>query len=126
MFSDCKCAALIANERNLSTLAKEVRSPLVVEKPTSMAIEGFCHSSNCDELFYITGALFAGISFLASTKTIGGALIILRAVEEQDKAASLIISISMLSLFALFPSPIIFGALIGNKVVDSDYHRFIL
>merc|ERR1712080_62933 len=34
----------------------------------------------------------------------------LRAVELRDKAASLIITVSFISLFAFLPSPIIFGA----------------
>ena len=53
------------------------------------------------------------VSFLGSTARVGGSIINLRVVQPQDKSASLIILISALSLFSLFPSPIVFGALLG-------------
>ena len=34
----------------------------------------------------------------------------------QDKSAAITILISALSLFALFPSPLMYGALMGNKI----------
>eukprot|EP00092_Neocalanus_flemingeri_P008381 GFUD01009037.1.p1 GENE.GFUD01009037.1~~GFUD01009037.1.p1 ORF type:complete len:657 (+),score=126.71 GFUD01009037.1:144-2114(+) len=119
VFEDCSCVSQAAAEMN-STVTEiwwrkeELQPPSVVgQSGISGAVEGFC-PSNCDNLFYLT-IVIAGLMFLlASTGAVGGILISLRAVEPQDKSASLVINISFLSLFAFFPSPIIFGAIMDN------------
>ena len=65
-------------------------------------------------MFYLTLAIFATLSLLGSTGRVGGTIISLRAVEPRDKAASLVILVSLLSLFAFFPSPIIYGAMLDS------------
>ena len=61
-------------------------------------------------------AFIAVVSFLISTARVGGSIINLRVIQPQDKSASLIILISTISLFALFPSPIVMGALLGQRI----------
>jgi len=119
VFEDCSCVSKAAIEMN-RTITKlwwrkeELQHPFIVGHDLiSGAVEGFC-PSNCDDLFYLTIALFSLMGFLAATGRVGGLLISLRAVEPQDKSASLVIQISLLSLLAFFPSPIIFGAIIDN------------
>jgi hypothetical protein len=120
IFQDCSCISQAAAERNLTVTSawwrEEVfKSPLVIEGAVpSGGVDGFCPSSNCDDLFYLTIGIMGFMSLIASTSRVGGTLISLRAVEPEDKSASLVILISVLSLFAFFPSPIIFGALIDN------------
>jgi len=120
VFEDCSCTSQVAAEMNLTVTEmwwreESLKSPLVTgQELPSGAVEGFCPSSNCDDLFYLAIGVFGFMSLIASTSRVGGTLISLRAVEPQDKAASLVILISFLSLFAFFPSPIIFGALIDN------------
>ena len=120
VFEDCRCVSEVASEMNF-TVAEiwwqedGLKSPPVIgQELPSGAVEGFCPTSNCDDLFYLSIGVFGFMSLLASTSRVGGTLISLRAVEPQDKSASLVILISFLSLFAFFPSPIIFGAIIGK------------
>ena len=65
-------------------------------------------------MFYLTLFIFATLSLLGSTGRVGGTIISLRAVEPRDKAASLVILVSLLSLFAFFPSPIIYGVMLDS------------
>ena len=65
-------------------------------------------------MYYLTIAIFATLSLLGSTGRVGGTIISLRAVEPRDKPASLVILVSLLSLFAFFPSPIIYGAMLDS------------
>ena len=119
VFEDCSCVSQAALEMNRSVTEiwwrkEELQPPPVIgQVGISGAVEGFC-PSNCDDLFYLTIGVFGLMSLFASTGRVGGTLISLRAVEPQDKSASLVILISFLSLFAFFPSPIIFGAIIGK------------
>lgn len=123
VFENCACVSQASVEMNSSVIdiwwkKEELKPPAVIGQDViSGAVEGFCPSSNCDDLFYLTIGVFGLMSLLASTSRVGGTLISLRAVEPQDKSASLVILISFLSLFAFFPSPIIFGALIDNACI---------
>ena len=81
--------------------------------PITGAVEGFC-PGDCDNKFYLTILIFGALSLLGSTGRVGGTIVSLRAVQPRDKSASLVITISLLSLLAFFPSPIIFGALMDN------------
>jgi len=120
IYQDCSCISEAAAEMNLTVTRawwrkESAEHPLVMRgEVPSGGVEGFCPSSNCDNLFYLTIGVMGFMSLLASTSRVGGTLISLRAVDPRDKSASLVILISFLSLFAFFPSPIIFGALIDN------------
>ena len=119
VYLNCSCAKEVS-ERDNTTLSplwsakKGLRSPVVPSSdPVDGAVEGYC-PSNCQQLFYLTLIIFATLSLLGSTGRVGGTLISLRAVEPRDKAASLVILVSLLSLFAFFPSPIIYGAMLDS------------
>ena len=120
VYSNCSCA------REVSTTSNTTLSPLWATKlgltspvgpslvPVTGAVEGYCPSNNCESMFYLTLIIFATLSLLGSTGRVGGTIISLRAVEPRDKAASLVILVSLLSLFAFFPSPIIYGAMLDS------------
>ena len=103
VFSDCRCAGQLTGPSPPSPWWLTDRLE---------AVQDFCPSS-CDAMFSITMAFIATVSFLGATARVGGSIINLRVVQPEDKSASLIILISALSLFSLFPSPIVFGALLG-------------
>ena len=97
----------------------DLPSPLHLEQLSSIdvtttAFEGFCPSEDCEGMFYLTMVFVGIVSLLSSTSRVGNSIINLRAVEPRDKSASITILISALSLFALFPSPLIYGALMGK------------
>ena len=121
VYSDCSCA------REVSRTGNTTLSPLWARKlgltspvgpsslvPVTGAVEGYCPSNSCESMFYLTLVIFATLSLLGSTGRVGGTIISLRAVEPRDKAASLVILVSLLSLFAFFPSPIIYGAMLDS------------
>ena len=120
VYSKCSCAREVSKTANTSLsplwatklgLTSPVGPSLV---PVTGAVEGFCPSNNCESMFYLTLMIFATLSLLGSTGRVGGTIISLRAVEPRDKAASLVILVSILSLFAFFPSPIIYGAMLDS------------
>ena len=115
VFSDCDCAAELSRPVSAWWLGQDNLSPPVLTEQLSReAVHEFCPSS-CDTTFYITMAFISAVSFLGSTARVGGSIINLRVVQPEDKSASLMVLISALSLFALFPSPIVFGALLGTE-----------
>ena len=78
-------------------------------------------------MFYMTMVFVGFVSLLASTARVGNSIINLRAVEPRDKSASITILISALSLFALFPSPLIYGALMGKiNGFEKEFSRLYL
>ena len=94
---------------------------------STTAFEGFCPSGDCDAMFYMTMVFVGFVSLLASTARVGNSIINLRAVEPRDKSASITILISALSLFALFPSPLIYGALMGKiNGFEKEFSRLYL
>ena len=90
-------------------------SPLATDSNTGagMAIDGHC-PFDCSRQFTMILGMLTAFSFLGSTGRIGNQLLSLRAVEPRDKAAGLIIMVSLLSLLVFLPSPIIFANIMGN------------
>ena len=77
------------------------------------AIDGYC-PFDCSRQFSILIGLLTAFSLLGSTGRLGNQLISLRAVEPRDKAAGLIIMVSLLSLLVFLPSPLIVGSIMGG------------
>jgi sodium-independent organic anion transporter len=107
VYTGCSCVGPASNI-SLSPLEAALAAP-----EEQLALAGHC-PGNCDTKFYLVIGIFATMSLLASTGRVGGTLISLRAVQPRDKSASLVILISLLSLFAFFPSPIIYGAMLDG------------
>ena len=74
------------------------------------AFEGYCPST-CQRQFYILIGLMLAIGMISATSRLPNTLILLRAIEQRDKAAALTLTVSFVSAFALLPSPIIYGAI---------------
>merc|ERR1712228_290591 len=75
---------------------------------------GWCEVPGCKaqrNYFFITIAV---VSILASTGRGGNVLVALRCVEVRDKSLSFGFQTVFMSLFAMLPSPIIYGAIIDN------------
>ncbi len=80
------------------------------------AVDGYC-PFDCSRQFYgLLGVLFV-LALLAGATSIPNMLISLRAIQPEDKAASFTLTVSLLSLFAFLPSPIIFGKLVDAACV---------
>ena len=74
------------------------------------AFSGYC-PSDCSNQFYLLLGLMLTIGLIAGTGRLPNTLILLRAIEQRDKAAALTVTVSFVSAFALLPSPIIFGSI---------------
>ena len=75
------------------------------------AVDGYC-PFDCDRAFYgLLGVLFV-MALLGGATRIPNMLISLRVINPADKAAGLTLSVSLLSLLAFLPSPVIFGKLV--------------
>ena len=86
VYENCECVTEASIKNNLSTSSwfnNELRSPLISNSETriSEAVEGFCPSDSCDEMFYVTMIFIGVISLLASTSRVGNSIINLRAVD---------------------------------------------
>ena len=81
---------------------------------SDVAIEGYCPST-CQQQFsllVIVGIIFGS---MAATGLLPSTLINMRAIRRIDKSASITLSVSVLSAFAILPSPIIFGAIFDSS-----------
>merc|ERR1719228_1032853 len=67
--------------------------------------------------FYMFMGIMLVLSILGSTGRIGNVLVALRCVEVRDKALSMAFQIVCLSLLAMLPSPIVFGAIIDTTCI---------
>ena len=77
------------------------------------AVNGACPAdSSCNTKFYaVVGGLFLWGMIMSSSR-IPNTLVGLRAIDRRDKAASITVSISVLSLLAFLPSTIVIGSII--------------
>ena len=73
------------------------------------AYAGYC-PSDCSKQFYLLLGLMLSIGLIAATSRLPNTLILLRAIEQRDKAAALTLTVSFVSAFALLPSPIVYGS----------------
>merc|ERR1711973_454595 len=81
------------------------------------AASGWCKVEGCADKFkYFMIAMFL-LSILASTGRVGNLLVALRCVELKDKALSMAFQVVFMSLLAMLPSPIIYGAIIDQSCI---------
>jgi len=122
IYSDCSCVRSSAQLLNMTTAEpwwkeSELKSPVVtgaeLSGPPSGAVGGYC-PLDCSRQFSIIIGLLTVFSLFGATGRLGNQLVSLRAVDPADKAASIIIMVSALSLFVFLPSPIIFGSIMDN------------
>ena len=100
IYEDCSCVKQSSGNLNLSELSAwwmeddSLSSPLLSatlgsnpdydeEGNLSGAVEGFCPSEDCDNMFLLTMAFIAIVSLLASTARVGGSIINLRVIQPQ-------------------------------------------
>eukprot|EP00092_Neocalanus_flemingeri_P019109 GFUD01020699.1.p1 GENE.GFUD01020699.1~~GFUD01020699.1.p1 ORF type:complete len:655 (+),score=122.20 GFUD01020699.1:219-2183(+) len=119
-YSDCSCikeASITQNSTHALPWWKEdnLPSPLSggVSDPINGAVGGFC-PVDCSGKFYFLVGLLMAMGLLVASSKVGTQLLTLRSVEPEDKSASMILMISVLSLFVLLPSPVIVGSLMDN------------
>ena len=69
---------------------------------------------DCGNVFSIFMGVMFALSILGSTGRIGNALVALRCIDVRDKSLSMAFNVAFLSLLAMLPSPLIYGAIIDT------------
>ena len=124
IYSECSCVRESSKALNMTSAKpwwkeSDLESPLVggsaLPSSPSGAVGGYC-PLDCSKQFSIIIGLLTVMSLLGATGRLGNQLVSLRAVDPADKAASIILMVSALSLFVFLPSPIIFGSIMGENV----------
>jgi hypothetical protein len=80
---------------------------------TKSASSGPC-AVNCQQELFMFLALMCFLKFIGATGRISNFLISIRCIEEKDKSVSIGVSSTMVHLFALIPSPILFGFILDK------------
>lgn len=109
---------LVSGWRYRSQDAVRMAREKLKDRPVSEAVEGWCPAGGgCDDVYMTFLALTFGLMVLASTGRIGSVLVALRCVEVRDKSLSLAFNIVLMSLLAMLPAPIVYGAIIDSTCI---------
>lgn len=89
-----------------------------VEEPTlpTSASSGLC-PVDCSKAFYMFFIILCLNNFIGGTEASANFLLGIRCVDPRDKTVSIGITMTAISLFAVIPSPILFGTLIDSTCV---------
>ena len=97
VYGDCACVQETSAAINLtqtepwwlgdsSDIPQDLPAPAISKSDSSFisgAVEGFCPTEDCEEIFILTMLLVGFVSFIGSTARVGGSIINLRVVEPQ-------------------------------------------
>jgi len=133
VYRDCSCVSKASTDRNTSLskhwIEKDILTNFDHQPPQSIidetynkwsnipveeATPGWCEVPGCKKSFTYWIIAMGVLSILASTGRVGNVLVALRCVEVRDKSLSFAFQVVFMSLFAMLPSPIIFGSIIDN------------
>ena len=124
-FGNCTCISeqisiensLYESGLSISPLMdKEVYLTSILDKEV---MSGAC-KSDCKGPYLIWTIIMCFMQLLTCSGKIGNILVNYRSVDERDKSFAQGISLMMISLFALIPGPIIYGALIDSTCLVWD------
>ena len=124
LYKECSCVATNAIESGKSFTSnwpkswprKEQLPPATLTKADTInnAYAGYC-PSDCQNQFYLVLGLFGFVGFIFSANRLPSLLVFMRAVDPRDKTTAFTFTVSFLSLFALIPGPLIFGAIFDSS-----------
>ena len=94
------------------------------DTPYDEAVSGWC-PVDCGSVFKTFSIVMFLLMILGSTGRIGNVLVALRCIDVRDKSLSMAFNVVFLSLLAMLPSPIIYGAIIGLYSIKSIVECFL-
>ncbi|XP_071533825.1 solute carrier organic anion transporter family member 74D-like isoform X2 [Panulirus ornatus] len=112
-YSKCRCIS--NNSTSLQNTSFTTQGP---ESTWGTATRGYCPEP-CNGFFYYL-LIQIIIKTIASTSRVGGSIVLLRSVSDEDKGLSLGTLTVFISLFAFIPAPIIMGAIIDSACMVWD------
>ena len=81
--------------------------------PNDEAIGGFC-PVDCGHVFVVFSVVMFLLMILGSTGRVGNVLVALRCIDVRDKSLSMAFNVVFLSLLAMLPSPMVYGAIMDT------------
>ncbi|CAB0041425.1 unnamed protein product [Trichogramma brassicae] len=114
-FSDCSCAADLAHEVILGGSSNDSPSFVVYDSVKA----GPC-KRDCFKYQMIFAMVSMIVNILGCSGKIGNVLVNYRCVETRDKSLAQGVALMIMSLFALIPGPIIFGAIMDSTCLVWD------
>jgi hypothetical protein len=124
VYTDCSCIESSAsglldrvprNESLFNAFAQPpIRSSAGPQVPYNLgsAVPGAC-SIDCLDKFYIFLTVVCLLKFSGATGRASNFLVSVRCVDEKDKTVAMGFGLTIMSLFAFIPSPILFGFILG-------------
>ena len=133
VYTECSCvkpkftrssAYLFTN----STLTYTTEIPFETTEPDMSAIlgtatPGAC-SVDCMHKFYVFLAVVCLLKFSGATGRASNFLVSVRCVDEKDKTVAMGFGLTIMSLFAFIPSPILFGFILGKNFYQRKEYSF--
>ncbi|CAD7086074.1 unnamed protein product [Hermetia illucens] len=118
IYSNCSCLSnnttpFFSTISPLDSLASTIKPP-----PAEVLVGGLCTAKNCSIQFYAFALFTMFIGWLNSTGKIGNILVNYRAVADKDKAFTQGLTLTVLSLCAFIPGPIIYGRIIDTACIS--------
>lgn len=133
VFGECACAREEWEESN-ATLSEEwvkkdllagwryhsqnmIKRARMLVSPSEYSDEvsnGWC-PVDCGSVFSTFGTVMFVLMVLGSTGRIGNVLVALRCIDVRDKSLSMAFNVVFLSLLAMLPAPMVFGAIIDSS-----------
>ena len=124
LYKECTCVSANAVENGksyatnwpVSWPSRDELPPATLSKGDTInhAYAGYC-PSDCQNQYYLILGLFGMIGFVFSANRLPALLVFMRAVEPRDKTTAFTFTVSCLSLLALIPGPLIFGAIFDGS-----------
>lgn len=87
------------------------------DNPIMEAEGGWCPVENCDAVFKTFMLCMFILMVLGSTGRIGNVLVALRCIDVEDKSLSMAFNVVFMSLFAMLPGPMVYGAIIDSTCI---------
>ena len=128
IYSDCTCvrpslSQVFAQVSRNNSLSSAFVTPSFEPTPGPQipytfgsATAGAC-PIDCLEKFYVFLAVVCLLKFSGATGRASNFLVSVRCVDEKDKTVAMGFGLTIMSLFAFIPSPILFGYILGSSII---------
>ncbi|KAF2368549.1 Organic anion transporter polypeptide OATP [Trinorchestia longiramus] len=124
VYQNCKC--LVQDQVTLQTFDPSVppsslvynNAGVAASASEAWATDGYC-ASECSSLFTYIGLTIIS-KLIGASGRVGGTLVFLRSLNEEDRALALGIMTVFFSMFAFIPGPIIMGAIVDSACLVWD------
>lgn len=113
IYGNCGCSASTTDLNLNFTLPPVLGS---FEETPGTATQGVCFV-DCMKPFYLFLMIMCLNKFLGGTEVTSNFLVGIRCVEDRDKAVSISLNLTILSIFTFIPSPIFFGYIIDKTCI---------